>query len=72
MKQVIKTKKGLLEITTNPRKAIKIFCTECVGYNDPVENCTAIHCALYPYRSKILPTKHSEQLIMKDLNNEIK
>jgi hypothetical protein len=32
--------------------AIKVFCTECLGYEDNPKTCTAPLCPLFPYRAK--------------------
>lgn len=34
-------------------KAIKAFCTQCLGFETHPKDCTATECALYPYRGKI-------------------
>jgi len=36
-------------------KAIKVFCTECLGWDGHAKtDCTAPNCPLYPYRGKSL------------------
>jgi len=35
-------------------KAIKAFCTECLGYETHPKECTNVCCALYPFRGKTL------------------
>ncbi len=37
-------------------KAIMTFCWECLGGETPVEECAALECPLYPYRTG-KPTK---------------
>lgn len=32
--------------------AIKLFCTECLGYETHPKDCTSKFCPLYPYRGK--------------------
>ena len=41
-------------------KAIKIFCTECLGWGDHPNDCTDPHCPLYPYRGRTMATQKSE------------
>lgn len=52
----IRTKDGgTKEVSINRGKAIKLMCTECMGWGeaDP-KDCTAPLCPLYPFRGKIL------------------
>ncbi len=35
-------------------KAIKAFCTECLGHETHPRECTTVCCALYPFRGKTL------------------
>lgn len=35
-------------------KAIKAFCTECLGYETHPKDCTSVNCALYTFRGKSL------------------
>ena len=35
-------------------KAIKAFCTECMGFSEHPRECTSPVCPLYPYRGKSL------------------
>ena len=37
--------------------AIKDFCTECMGWEENVKNCTSIFCPLYPFRGNTRRTK---------------
>ena len=34
-------------------RAIKAFCTECMGWESHPKDCTSTHCPLYPFRGKI-------------------
>ena len=58
MKHKVRTKeftstKKVVEIDGYARaKAIKIFCTECLGYEDHPKTCTAPLCPLFPFRGK--------------------
>lgn len=38
----------------SPRKAIKAFCTECLGFETHPKDCTASSCPLYPFRGKVM------------------
>ncbi len=50
IKHKIKHKNGgLVELDLTPQLSIALHCTECNGWENP-ENCTAVECALYPYR----------------------
>ena len=44
---------GTVELIVNPRKAIAVMCTECMGYGDPQE-CPGTLCPLYPFRRRTL------------------
>lgn len=35
-------------------KAIKIFCTECLGWGDHPNDCTSTLCPLFPFRGRTL------------------
>ena len=35
-------------------RAIKAFCTECMGFDTHPRECTSPLCPLYPFRGKIL------------------
>ena len=58
MKHTVRTKdytstKKVVEIDAYARaKAIKVFCTECLGYEDHPSDCTAFLCPLFPFRGK--------------------
>ncbi len=44
---------GTIEIDEYTRgKAIRIHCTECMGFETNPSECTSVNCALYPYRKK--------------------
>jgi hypothetical protein len=45
--------KTLVEIDSYTRgRAIKVFCTECEGWEGNVRDCTAETCPLFPYRGR--------------------
>ncbi len=43
-----------VELPLTRAKAIKLFCTECLGYETHPKDCTHTLCPLYPYRGKSL------------------
>jgi hypothetical protein len=36
--------------------AIKVMCTECMGFEGSPKDCTAVRCPLYPFRGKTIKT----------------
>ena len=47
------TTKKVVDIDNYTRgKAIKLFCTECLGFEDHPRDCTALKCPLYPFRAR--------------------
>jgi hypothetical protein len=40
--------------------AIKMMCTECMGYEANPSECTSTFCPLFPYRKKTLRTMKGE------------
>lgn len=48
----IRTAKGeIVEVELTPRKAVRTFCIECMGFQvNEVTKCTAPLCPLYPFR----------------------
>lgn len=52
IKHIIRNSSGkLVETNLTPIKAIRKHCVECMGFSPyEVKGCTAINCALYPYR----------------------
>ena len=52
-KHEIMSKKGVLkEVNLTPSKAIKAFCTACLGYETHPRDCTSRKCPLYVFRGK--------------------
>ena len=48
---------------TNPVKAIRAFCLDCCGGNpNYVKDCTALRCALYPFRMGRNPYRTKREL----------
>lgn len=44
---------GIVEVGNYARsKAIKLFCTECMGWDSHPKDCTAPNCPLFPFRGK--------------------
>lgn len=58
MKHTVKTKdygttKKVVDIDNYARaRAIKAFCTECLGFEENPRDCTAKTCPLYPFRGR--------------------
>jgi len=54
IKHTIRTKNnGFKEVTLNRSKAIKAFCTECLGFGEVnPKQCTSKYCPLFPFRGK--------------------
>jgi len=51
----IRTKDGTIKAIKYIRsEAIKLFCVECLGWEDSPDICTAKICPLYPFRGKTL------------------
>lgn len=52
----IRTKNGGVKIVknVNRKKVIKIFCTECMGWENDPKKCKSIYCPLYSFRGKSL------------------
>lgn len=52
MKAEILTREGVREIDLNRRKAIKLKCLDCSGFeHNEVTNCHHLDCSLYPFRT---------------------
>jgi len=59
MKHTVRTDrhdgKGRLDIEPYTRgQAIKLHCTECLGFEGDPKECTSKNCALFPYRKKTM------------------
>ncbi len=55
LKHKIKHKDGTeISVSLTRGKAIKIFCTQCCGYEYHPSECEITDCALWPYRGKSL------------------
>lgn len=53
VKHKVKHKNGeVIELNLTRAKAIKVFCTECCGYEYNPKECEIQNCALWPYRGK--------------------
>ena len=51
----VRTRDGGTKALRYGRKAaIRLHCTECLGWEDSPEVCTDTLCALYPFRGKTL------------------
>jgi len=52
-KHIINTRDGdTKHVNLTRQLAIKLFCTECLGYETHPKDCTCRFCPLYPYRGK--------------------
>jgi hypothetical protein len=40
--------------------AIKVMCTECLGWEEHPKDCTSPLCPLFPYRKKTMATQNSK------------
>ena len=40
--------------------AIKLHCTECMGFEENPTGCTSKHCPLFPYRGKTFKTMRGD------------
>lgn len=43
---------NVIELTLNRGKAIKVHCTECMGFESSPVDCESKLCALWPFRGK--------------------
>jgi len=48
---------GTKKIKYGRKKAIKLCCTECLGWEIDPEDCPCILCPLYPFRGKTLASQ---------------
>lgn len=53
----VRTRGGkTIELSMSPRDAIKIMCTECLGWEVHPKDCTAPLCPLFQFRGKTWAT----------------
>ena len=52
----VRTKAGTIKTVKNVNRklAIKLMCTECMGWETNPEECTSKHCPLYSFRGRTL------------------
>ena len=43
---------GTVAVELTRGKAIKAYCTECMGYEGHPKDCPSIYCKLFPFRGK--------------------
>ena len=49
--KILDSKRNVVEVSTTPVKAIRLFCVECMGHQFmEVPRCTSPFCPLFPYR----------------------
>ena len=41
--------------------AIKLMCTECLGFESNPRDCTAVTCPLYPFRGLTRKSRHGDR-----------
>jgi len=51
---------GTKEVTYSRTKAIKMFCTECLGFETHPKECISKNCALYPFRDNDVELKDTK------------
>lgn len=71
IKHKIRDSKGaLVQVELTPLKAIKKFCLECMGFQQPeIERCTAPACPLFPFRTGDAHTVSQERRnALRDVN----
>jgi hypothetical protein len=58
IEHTVRAKSGkLVKVKNYTRgKAIKVHCTECMGWETHPKECTDPNCPSYPYRGKVLIT----------------
>lgn len=62
VKQTVRCRDGgTKEIAMTRNKAIKLMCTECLGWEAHPESCTAPLCPLYAYRGKCQASFRSDE-----------
>ena len=44
----------------NRGKAIKLHCTQCLGWETHPKDCTSAQCALFPFRGRTLAAYHKD------------
>lgn len=51
--------------------AVKVFCTECLGWSSPPSECTSKLCPLFPFRGKTLKTRGKKMIEESEAEEEI-
>jgi hypothetical protein len=64
------TSNSTKKVKIGRKMAIKLFCTECLGYETHPKDCTALLCPLFPFRGKTLLAY--DNLSQKECTNELK
>lgn len=54
---------GTVTLNITRGKAIKMFCTECLGWETHPNECTSPLCPLYPYRGLTRATAGNAQIL---------
>ena len=68
MRHIVRAADGRgVELNLTRGLAIKVHCTECMGYEESPAECTSANCALYPYRGKTRRTSHGDLELKKKM-----
>lgn len=61
-KHTIRTQDGgTITLDYARSQAIKLHCTECLGWETHPQKCTATLCPLFPFRGQTLASRHSKE-----------
>ena len=61
VRQTVRTADGgTRTMTIGRKKAILLFCTECLGWETSPDDCTDVHCPLYGFRGKTIAAYHGD------------
>lgn len=59
--RVVTADRGYITLSPYTKNdAIKVFCTECLGFETNPKDCTAPNCPLYCYRGRTLRTQKGD------------
>lgn len=54
---------GFVEINHYTRsKAVKLYCTQCLGWESHPKDCDIADCPLFPFRGKMLATMYAKNV----------
>jgi len=49
----------LIQVEASRQKAIRLFCTECLGWETHPKHCTSTECPLYTFRGQAMDAIHA-------------